>query len=215
MPDGLLEFATRALSGDEDRVDGVAVAIVLDNVDMTGEARVQVQLPWLPGIEPWARVAVPVAGPSRGFYILPQVGDEVLVAFEHGDVKAPYVVGSLWNGRDKPPTTEPNDAESKVILQTEQGHVIQLDDLEQSLTITTPSGQKITADQQKIELEAGSAKATLETSGQIKLEAETEIELKASSIKLNGTTVDVKASSSLSLQGSASCTVQGGVVKIN
>ena len=99
----------------------------------------------------------------------------MLVAFEHGDVKAPYVVGSLWNGRDQPPTTEPTDARSKVILQTEQGHVIQLDDLEQSLTITTPSGQKITADQQKIELEAGSSKATLETSGKMKLEGQTEM----------------------------------------
>jgi uncharacterized protein involved in type VI secretion and phage assembly len=215
MPDGLLDLATRALGGEDERVQGVAVGIVLDNVDMTGEARVQVQLPWLPGLAPWARVAVPAAGPSRGFFILPQIGDEVLVAFEHGDIRAPYVVGSLWNGRDKPPTTEPNDASSKVILQTEAGHVIQLDDLEQSLTITTPSGQKITADQQKIELEAGSSKATLETSGQIKLEAGTEIELKASSIKLNGTTIDVQAQSSLSLQGSASCTVQGGVVKIN
>jgi uncharacterized protein involved in type VI secretion and phage assembly len=214
MADGLLDFALRSLGG-EDRVDGVAVAVVLDNIDMSGEARVQVQLPWLPGVEPWARVAAGAAGSSRGFFLQPQIGDEVLVAFEHGDVRAPYVIGSLWNGRDKPPTDQPIDAQNKVILQTEQGHVIELDDLKQSLTITTPTGQKITADTQKIELEAGSSKLTLETSGSIKLEASTQIELKATTIKLNGTTVDVQASADLSLKGSASCSVQGGLVRIN
>ena len=69
------------------RFDGVALAQVVDNRDMTGQARVQLRLPWLPGIEPWARVAVPMAGDSRGTFIIPQVGDEVLVAFNHGDAR--------------------------------------------------------------------------------------------------------------------------------
>lgn len=215
MADGLLDLASRFLGNEDERVHGVAVAVVLDNMDTTGEARVQVQLPWLPGVEPWARVAVGAAGSGRGFYLIPQVGDEVVVGFEHGDVRAPYVLGSLWNGMDKPPTTVPTDARSKVILRTEQGHEIRLDDLEQSLTVTTPDGQKITAEPKKIELEAGSAKVTLETSGKIVLDAGTEIELKTTTIKLNGTTIDVKASSNLTLQASASCTVQGATVKIN
>ncbi len=215
MAMGLIDLASLLAGDGDERIHGVAVAVVIDNVDTTGEARVQVQLPWLPGVEPWARVAVGSAGSGRGFYLIPQVGDEVLVAFEHGDVRAPYVLGSLWNGMDKPPTTVATDARSKVILRTEQGHEIRLDDLDQSLKITTPGGPKITVEPQKIELEAGSAKVTLEASGKIVLDAATEIELKATTIKLNGTTIDVKASSNLTLQAGASCSVQGATVRIN
>jgi uncharacterized protein involved in type VI secretion and phage assembly len=215
MAEGLLELANRLFGDDDERVAGVAVGVVVDNVDMSGEARVQVQLPWLPGVEPWARVAVGAAGSDRGFYLLPQAGDEVLLAFEHGDVNAPYVIGSLWNGMDSPPTKQPTDATTKTILKTRGGHVVELDDRGQSLSIKTPTGQKITAEPKKIELEAKSQKITLETNGRIAIEATAEIELKAKSIKLNGTTIDVKATGSLSLQGSASTTVQGGTVKIN
>ena len=50
----------------------------------------------------WARVAAPGAGKDRGLLMMPLVGDEVLVGFEHGDARRPFVLGSLWNGEDKP-----------------------------------------------------------------------------------------------------------------
>jgi uncharacterized protein involved in type VI secretion and phage assembly len=216
MADGLLELMTRGLlGGDEDRVEGVAAAEVINNVDLDGQARVQVRLPWLPGVEPWARVAVGAAGDQTGFFLIPQVGDEVLVAFEHGDVRAPYVVGSLWNGVDRPPAPEATDAVTKVILKTTAGHVIEIDDLEQSIEIKTSSGQKVSLETDKIQIQAGSSKATLETAGKVAIEAATEIELKATTIKLQGTTVEVKAGADLSLQGGASASVQGAVVRIN
>src|SRR5688500_8354972 len=82
---------------DDTRINGVCTAMVLSNFDSTGEGRVQLMIPWLPGYMPWARVSVPMAGLARGTYFIPQMGDEVLVAFSQGDVREPFVIGSLWN----------------------------------------------------------------------------------------------------------------------
>src|SRR5689334_12460780 len=88
-----------------DRVYGVVVAIVTNRKDPEEMGRVKLRYPWLGENAEgyWARIATPMAGNERGIYFLPEVEDEVLVAFEHGDLRFPYVIGSLWNGRDKPP----------------------------------------------------------------------------------------------------------------
>jgi uncharacterized protein involved in type VI secretion and phage assembly len=89
-------------------INGVAVAVVTENRDPDGLARVKVRLPWYgkPNESFWARLVVPMASQGQGTYFLPEIGDEVLVAFERGDVRFPYVVGTLWNGNEKPPTTK-------------------------------------------------------------------------------------------------------------
>ena len=91
------------------RMSGVVVGVVTNTQDPAGLGRVKVKFPWLSDSEEsfWARVATPMAGKGRGFYFLPEVEDEVLLAFEHGDARFPYVLGALWNGQDKPP--ENND----------------------------------------------------------------------------------------------------------
>ena len=71
------------------------------------------------------------AGSERGGYFIPQVGDEVLVAFNQGDVKEPYILGTLWNGRDKPPSPAPTDPAQKRAIRTPIGHEVLLDDAEQ------------------------------------------------------------------------------------
>lgn len=97
------------------KIFGVVVGIVVDNNDPEGEYRVKVKFPWvkekdskytdLPDKEDflstWARIATFMSGDGRGSFWLPEVDDEVLVAFEHGDVRRPFVIGSLWNGVDK------------------------------------------------------------------------------------------------------------------
>ena len=85
-----------------DRFYGVVVGIVTNNQDPENMHRVKVRFPWLSNdVESnWARVAAPMAGKGRGAYFLPEVDDEVLVAFEHGQVDHPFVVGCLWNGKD-------------------------------------------------------------------------------------------------------------------
>ena len=216
MLGGLLEAAIRDPVVDK-RFYGVAIAEVVGNTDTANLGRVQVRLPWLNGYQPWARVAMPSAGSSRGTYFIPQVGDEVLVAFNHGDVREPFVVGSLWNGRDKPPRTGTLDPTNVRMIKTPAGHEITLDDTGQSIVVTTSSGQKLTMDAQQIELSAGkgAAKITLTTSGDITLEG-TNVRVKAQGVfEAKGATAEVNGDSSATFKGGGLCTVQGGLVKIN
>ena len=78
---------------------GVATGTVINPLDPLGVGRVQVQLPMIDSLDlsPWCRVAAPFGGPFHGFYFIPNLGDQVLVAFEQGDVNNPYIIGSLWN----------------------------------------------------------------------------------------------------------------------
>jgi phage protein D len=84
---------------------GLVVGIVTDNQDPENLGRVKVMYPWLSSEHTsyWARVVSAGAGVSRGIEFLPEVNDEVLVGFEQGDINHPYVLGGLWNGKDKPP----------------------------------------------------------------------------------------------------------------
>lgn len=100
----------------ESRIYGVVVGIVVDNNDPEGQYRVKVKFPWIKEssskytdtpdkedfLSAWARIATFMAGPKRGAFWLPEVDDEVLVAFEHGDVRRPFVIGSLWSPVDPP-----------------------------------------------------------------------------------------------------------------
>ena len=117
-------------------INGVVPALVTNNNDEDKKGRIKVKFPWLNDeVETnWIRFAAPGAGKTRGFYSIPEVDDEVLVAFEHGDINRPYVVGGLWNGKDTPP--KPTDevvASGKVnerIWQSRSGHVILMSDEE-------------------------------------------------------------------------------------
>jgi uncharacterized protein involved in type VI secretion and phage assembly len=90
------------------KIYGVVVGIVVDNNHPDGEYRVKVKFPWLPKdsaggemLSNWARISTFMSGKERGAFWLPEVDDEVLVAFEHGDIRWPIVIGNLWNGKDK------------------------------------------------------------------------------------------------------------------
>ena len=131
----------------------IVVALVTNNKDDKNLGRVKVKYPWLSDTDEsfWARIAAPMAGPGRGFYFLPEVDDEVLVAFEHGDIRRPYVIGALWNGSDTP--IEGNDAAvdggNQVIhriIKTRIGHTILLDDKDGTgqMKMTTCSGHFLT-----------------------------------------------------------------------
>ena len=98
----------RAATGPGGLFYGVYPATVSDVSDPENQGRVRVRLPWSPdpggsGYEVWARLATLMAGDGRGSWFIPDVNDEVLVAFEGGSPRRPYVVGALWNGRDAPP----------------------------------------------------------------------------------------------------------------
>ncbi|NLS75685.1 MAG: phage tail protein [Chloroflexi bacterium] len=117
------------------RIPGVVIGLVRSLDDPEGLGRVQVAFPWLGEGAPegnWARIAAPLAGPGRGQQFMPEVDDEVLVAFEHGEIRMPYILGYLWNGVDRPPRDDPQ----KRAIQTVSGHVLEFDDTTGSEKIT-------------------------------------------------------------------------------
>lgn len=130
---------------------GAYPALVADVVDPDALGRVLVRLPWSPdpggtGYEAWARLATMMAGSDRGSWFVPDVEDEVLVVFEGGDPRRPYVVGSLWNGRDAPPRRmDAAGANDIRALHSRSGVAITFDDSDgrESLTISTPGGQVV------------------------------------------------------------------------
>jgi uncharacterized protein involved in type VI secretion and phage assembly len=205
-----------ALTHSGPTIVGVSRAQVVDNMDTLGLGRVQISLPWQPDLEPWAPVAVLSAGSDRGTWFMPQVGDEVLVAFEQGDVLQPFVIGSLWNGSDSPPATAPNDAVGRRLVKTPVGHEIELDDNEQSITIKTSTDQTVVITPDKIELSAGSdaSLVTLDTSGTITLKATVKLELKAPDISLTATTLTLSGDAAATLKAGGECKIEGALVRI-
>ena len=198
------------------KVNGVALATVINNIDSTTEARVQVMLPWLPGFMPWARVAMPMAGMLRGMYFMPQVGDEVLVAFNQGDVREPIVVGALWNTLDRPPVLAPTDAVTQRKIRTPLGHELSFDETTQSVTLTSNTLSKVTLDPLKAELSTPLASVTIGKAGDVTITGATRITLDAPLIEIKATSVlTARSNGTATLQASGACSVQGAVVKIN
>ena len=146
-----------------EKINGVSLATVINNVDPTGEARVQLILPWLPGVMPWARVASPMAGMLRGLFFMPQIGDEVLVCFNQGDIREPFIIGALWNTIDRPPTLLPTDAITQRKIRTPSGHELSFDETTQSVTLTSNMRARVTLDLLKAELSTDAASVTIKT----------------------------------------------------
>jgi uncharacterized protein involved in type VI secretion and phage assembly len=135
---------------------GVVTAIVKSLNDPDGQGRIEVQFPWLSDSlrSSWAPVAAPLAGKQRGVFFMPEIDDEVLVAFEHGSFDHPFIVGYLWNGVDTPPESDP---ENRVVV-TPGGHTLRFEDGDgKKIILKSSSGQKITLDDAEgsITLEGG------------------------------------------------------------
>jgi uncharacterized protein involved in type VI secretion and phage assembly len=142
----------RMPSGLGGRWYGAFPALVTDIDDPDGQGRVKVALPWSPDTggaryEAWARLATFMAGNNRGSWFIPDVDDEVLIVFEGGDARRPYVIGSLWNGSDTPPESmDAGGKNFKKVLRSRNGVKITLDDNDgrEQLILETPGGQKLT-----------------------------------------------------------------------
>jgi phage protein D/phage baseplate assembly protein gpV len=194
----------------EPRIPGVAVAIVTDNDDPEGMGRVRVQFPWLAedAVSWWARLVAPGAGKDYGVIWMPQVGDEVLVAFEQGDVSRPMVLGGLWNGEDTVPFSSSDlDAGSVKTAKfvSRKGHTITFLDADDEAGIELKTkGEKVT-----ILLDDANGELKIKVDGKITIEATKDIE-----IKTDGA-FKVKAQSELSLEASGQVKVKGATVALN
>ena len=184
---------------------GVAVAIVVENKDDSGTGRVKVRLGIQPGETLWARVATPMTGAGRGVYFIPEEGDEVLVAFEHGDMRRPYVIGSLWNGRDRPPVTNTDGRNDLRLIRTRKGHLLTFDDGEKGrVELALNDGTHLSIDEDGIRLEDrnGNGLTIQSAPGAFAIQASGAISIKASQISIESSgTIDVKAGGTLTLRG--------------
>jgi phage baseplate assembly protein V len=136
---------------------GVHRAVVTDNRDPEGRGRVGVRLE--SGQEAWAELATLVAGDGYGTWFLPDPEDEVLVAFEGGNPRRPYVLGALWSSGDRPPATGDDAAEVKTI-RTRCGATITIDDARCAIRIEAPGGIRL---ETASRLEAASSQTELDT----------------------------------------------------
>ena len=129
---------------------GVYSGLVVEVRDPDRQGRIKVRLPWALGAEgdayeAWARMATMMAGDHRGSWFIPDVDDEVLLAFEGGDPDQPYILGMLWNGRDIPPVEMDADGKNELkVLRSRNGLQITLRDENgrERLELETPGGQQ-------------------------------------------------------------------------
>lgn len=189
-------------------VKGVAVAVVTQNQDDEGQCRVRVSYPWhdKPRDSYWARLAVPMAGNERGLVMIPEVGDEVLVAFEREDLRFPYVLGALWNGEDAPPLANDDGNNDKRILKSRKAHYLLFDDGSRGVVeLSHVNGGKVRFDDDGIVVsdDNGNQIKIESASGAMTIEAGGRLQIRAASISIeSNTTLDIKANSTLSVRGS-------------
>lgn len=205
---------------------GVVVGLVTNNSDPNNTGRVKVKFPWLDeSLESnWAPITAVGAGNSYGFMWLPEVNDEVLVAFEHGDFDYPYVVGSVWNGKDKPPEqASAAVAQGKVVirtLKTTAGHIIRFTETSSSKMIEiidSTSNTKITMDgtNKKIILDS-KGDLDITSVGNLNLTATGNVKIEGAQVSVTGkTSVEVKSNGTGTVQSTGPLTVKGAVVNIN
>jgi uncharacterized protein involved in type VI secretion and phage assembly len=197
------------------RIYGVVVGIVTNNQDPDGFGRVKVKFPWLSDLNEssWARIAAPMAGKQRGIYFLPEVEDEVLVIFEHGDVRSPYVIGGLWNGVDAPPVTNDDGKNNVRMIQSRSGHVVKLNDEDGKETIEIIDKTK----KNSIVIDTAKNTITVTTDKDITFSASNgTIKLDAQKVEISSSAeTKLKAGSTMNVEASATMTVKGATVNIN
>lgn len=215
------------------RIPGVVTAIVTNNHDPESLGRIRLTFPWLSdrGETDWVRIATLMAGDGRGSFFLPEVGDEVLVAFEHGDVDHPYVLGALWSAEDRPPHANKdgrNDTRvlesrnghrlvfedgntDQIRIETKGGHSIVLDDSDGSegFELTTEGGHTITLSDADgiLRLRDRSGNTIEGTGGYLRVDGRGTITIRARTVRIEGSAVEIEADGVL--------TLRGGVVRIN
>lgn len=216
MMEGDLLKALLSASDTGSRFFGVVVGIVTNNQDPDNLHRVKVRFPWLSQDEEsyWARVASPMAGNDRGLYFLPEVDDEVLIAFEHGAIDYPYVLGSVWNGKDTPPESNRDNENNNRTLKSRSGHIIRLGDKQgdETIEIIDKSGHNklvIKTSDNSITIVAQGDIAIESTNGKLSLSAMSGIELKSQA------GVEVQAMQSVEVKANAQVSVKGAVINLN
>ena len=180
---------------------GVFLAKVENIADPQGLSRVQVRLPGCANVDNqdgliWARVVCPFAGANRGTFFLPDVGDEVLVAFLSGMPEYPYVLGGLWSNSAPAPASIDGSTNRLKVIRSRNGVQLTLDDSDgqERFIVETPGGQKLT-------LKDGPGSVVIEDSN-------------GNSIKLETTGITIDTPSKVAVHASQ-VDVSAGMVKVD
>jgi uncharacterized protein involved in type VI secretion and phage assembly len=202
-------------SDSEERFFGVVVGVVTNNRDPEGMHRVKVKFPWLhlDHESNWARVVAPMAGAGRGAYFLPEAGDEVLLAFEHGSLEHPYVIGTLWNGKDSPPESNGNGKNDNRAIKSRSGHVIRLGDAagDERIEIIDKTGSN------RVVIKSSNNSISIEAQGDIAIKSSTgKVTISGIGVEITSTTdVKIRAQTSVDVSATGQVNVKGALVNIN
>jgi uncharacterized protein involved in type VI secretion and phage assembly len=185
----------RSRSADQ-RYYGLVEALV-DEVDGDDEGRVKLRFPWFDDgtVTDWCRVSQLYAGNGYGAVFVPEKGDEVVVAFIHGDMRFPIVLGGLYNGKDKPPTAR-RDGHDRKMIRTRHGHELVFDDepKQAAVRVTSAAGHMVELDDagKAIRVRAADgATVSVQADGAITLASKVGITLDAPKVTVKAASVDL------------------------
>jgi uncharacterized protein involved in type VI secretion and phage assembly len=188
-----MKIAAFTSDGGAPRYFGVYPAIVTDLVDPDDLARIQVKFPWLGGagkdVRAWATLCTPYADDDQGIQILPEVDTQVIVAFEAGDPRRPYIVGACWNGKEAQPEA-PARPNNKRLWKTRSKSLLEFDDTAgaEKVTLKMDSGHSLVLDNaaQQVTLKhSGGSVITFTAAGQIQIQANVTVDITASALNVH------------------------------
>jgi len=184
----------RSPDGEARRHFGVYPAIVTDLVDPSSLGRVEVKFPWLGAdgardVRAWATLLSPYADEQQGLEIIPEVDTQVVVAFEAGDLRRPYVIGACWNGVEALPESA-TAANNKRLLKSRANSLLEFDDTDGAakVTISMESGHKVVLDDAAQEVKvthSNGCVVTLNVAGQVSIQANSTVEITASALNVH------------------------------
>jgi uncharacterized protein involved in type VI secretion and phage assembly len=178
------------------RYFGLYPAIVADIVDPESLGRIQVRFPWLgadgDAVRAWATLLTPYADDDQGYEFLPSVDTQVVVAFEAGDLRRPYIVGAAWNGREALPEA-PQAPNNKRLIKTRSGSLLEFDDTQgaSKVTLSMRSGHRLVLDDAANEVTLAHANGPLirlNAGGQVEVLANSTVEITASAVNVHAAT---------------------------
>ena len=181
---------------------GVVIATVTGTDDPQNQGRVKLRFPWLSNDyqSDWARIVAPGAGQDRGIAFVPELDDEVLVAFERGDVRSPFVLGGLWNGMFAPPqASQLRDGGTIVerVVQSRLGHRLTLSDVDGKDGVAMLSKDESYG----VSVKVSEATVELKTPGcTVEMKADGSVTVKGQTIKIQGTSISLQADGQLELK---------------